>query len=309
MKMARNREIVIFFLSLLISFTYIFQVYAQPKVPKEKISPDIRVDVKIQIEKLYSEDPIERSWGAYYLGQMGEKAAPAIPFLITMLDDDAAQLQWYTKKGPTWYTSPASESSKALVKIGKPAVGPLISVLNNEDENIRKRAAKALGCIEDEQAIKPLINLIDDKSNDIQEAAVWALGEIKAKDVIQPLKGVLLNTQKAQTVRIAAMTALEGLDDDSIIESLLIVSKDSDEGIRTKAALTLAVKKHPAGIESSLAMLKRFKDAFDKSEDTHYLTEAAYIALVFEKISGQHFGVDYTKWQKWWDENKERFGK
>ena len=49
--------------------------------------------VNEQIERLSSPDPVERGWGAVNLGNMGDQTAPAIPYLIDLLDD-TTPLEW-----------------------------------------------------------------------------------------------------------------------------------------------------------------------------------------------------------------------
>ena len=46
---------------------------------------------------------------------------------------------------------------KAFGRIGRPALGPLISALASENEMIKRMAAQGLGLIKDSSAIEPLI--------------------------------------------------------------------------------------------------------------------------------------------------------
>ena len=96
--------------------------YAQPNIPKEKIPSDVPSDVRKQIERLYSSDPIERAYGALALGKIGGKAAPAVPFLIGILGDHVG-LAWSSGYGgvPTGpSTSPSAEAADALREIEGP---------------------------------------------------------------------------------------------------------------------------------------------------------------------------------------------
>lgn len=69
--------------------------YAQPKIPKSSIPSRIPPEVREQIERLYSQDPVERGYAAYELGEMGAKAAPAVPFLIGILGGDVVSLTYF----------------------------------------------------------------------------------------------------------------------------------------------------------------------------------------------------------------------
>lgn len=99
-------------------------------------------DVKEYIEKLSSQNPQERADSVIALGNMGERAAPSIPFLIARLNDE----EYYVFEN----------SVNALVKIGKPAVNPLIIVFKGKDKNIRWRVASVLVKI-GSPSVKPLI--------------------------------------------------------------------------------------------------------------------------------------------------------
>lgn len=73
---------------------------------------------------------------------------------------------------------------EALVKIGKPAVEPLIKALQQEDElYCRWGLAKVLGDIGDGRAVEPLTELLEDEDDDedVREAVKKALEEIKSK--------------------------------------------------------------------------------------------------------------------------------
>ena len=69
------------FLSVVVVISMALIGYAQPNIPKEDTPSDIPADVRQQIERLYSSRSGDRAKAAYYLGGMGERAAPAIPFL------------------------------------------------------------------------------------------------------------------------------------------------------------------------------------------------------------------------------------
>ena len=70
--------------------------HGEQKASKEDIPTDIPEDLRIQIQKLYSADPVERGWGAYNLGKMGKRGEPAIPYLIKTLRDDVGLQRIWT---------------------------------------------------------------------------------------------------------------------------------------------------------------------------------------------------------------------
>jgi HEAT repeat protein len=78
----------------------------------------------------------------------------------------------------------------ALVELGKPAVSRLINALKDKDENVRKRAVKALGLIKEVEAIDPLIEKLTDSDWEIRlltAAALETIGDNRGRDAIKPL--------------------------------------------------------------------------------------------------------------------------
>jgi HEAT repeat protein len=86
-----------------------------------------------------------------------------IKALISALTDDAAY----------------KDAQKMLVKIGEPAVEPLIETLHSENEDILWWAARTLGSIGDDRAVGPLIQLYENPpSARIRTAAGLSLGKL-----------------------------------------------------------------------------------------------------------------------------------
>ncbi|MER3501614.1 MAG: PBS lyase [Candidatus Fervidibacterota bacterium] len=83
----------------------------------------------------------------------------------------------------------------ALGKIGKPAVEPLIEALRDRDGKVRRAAADALGAIGDARAVEPLIEALRDRDWEVREAAVNALGKI----AVEALRKLMM--QIAQIIR------------------------------------------------------------------------------------------------------------
>jgi len=70
------------------------------------------------------------------------------------------------------------EEVEVLSKIGKPAVEPLIRALKDPSQKVRYHAATALGMIGDVEAIGPLTEALQDQDSDVQKAAKEALEKI-----------------------------------------------------------------------------------------------------------------------------------
>ena len=97
----------------------------------------------------------------------------------------------------------------ALVRIGAPAVEPLIQTLKDENRNIRWRAAEALGKIGDARAVEPLIQALMYGDSGVRKHIVRALGSIRDAKVIEPLALVLRD--KSSEVRWEAAETLDEL--------------------------------------------------------------------------------------------------
>ncbi|MDK1032504.1 MAG: hypothetical protein QGD94_10890, partial [Planctomycetia bacterium] len=108
--------------------------FAQPTIHKEDIRADISPALRKQIEGLYSAKAKGRGDAAHALGKMGAQAAPAVPFLISMLNDAEHYEAPIGESGKAGKTSPGEAAAAALAQIGKPAVGPLIEALGPSAE-------------------------------------------------------------------------------------------------------------------------------------------------------------------------------
>ncbi len=110
-----------------------------------------------KIRELGAGDPVKVAGAAYWLGEEGVKAKPAITQLASVLGDnrpvDPAQYRKITA-GHADTTTPGQEAATALVKIGDPAIEALIHVLKTSPNPVaRQNAAWALGLIQDRHAL------------------------------------------------------------------------------------------------------------------------------------------------------------
>ena len=110
------------------------------------------------IKETFSSSPVKRADAVVKIGRLKEQAILAIPFLIRLLDDGEVFQQEY-------YLNPSVSSLKvdetaidALVKIGKPAVGPCLLVAKHPSESwIFVRSLVVLGLLKDSRAIDPIL--------------------------------------------------------------------------------------------------------------------------------------------------------
>ncbi len=81
--------------------------------------------------------------------------------------------------------------AEALVKIGRPAVKPLLRVIDGPDLNTRYWSIEALGQIGDARATEPLIALLSDRDAIIRYSSTKALGTIGDSKAFDPLAKAL----------------------------------------------------------------------------------------------------------------------
>ena len=106
------------------------------------------------------------------MGRIGDKSALAA--LLASMKDSKQNVR--------------TAAAEALTKIGAPAVTLLVERLQDEDKDLRRLAARALGQMQDSAAVQPLLaRLRVDDDWWVREAITQALGEIADEGAIGPL--------------------------------------------------------------------------------------------------------------------------
>lgn len=228
-------------------------VSAQPIVSKNKIPFGIEPEIRQNIENLYHESAEERAAAATKLGDMKEKAAVAVPFLVEMLSDSG-----FIKP----YGMVSTKAAEALVKIGAPSVEPLIGVLKSSRERmVRSTAASALGQLRDARAVEPLIASFREEDALFRLYVAEALGQI-GKPAIGALS-VLLRSgneimREAATVSLGQIAMFKR--DIQAAEYLLISLRDNDVAVRRQAAAAFynisGWYKMPAAVDAAIIALE-----------------------------------------------------
>ena len=89
-----------------------------------------------------------------------------------------------------------------MIEMGDPGVvEPLIKALGDEDRNVRRWAAEALGKIGDPGAVKPLKDLLKDKDPLVREAAAKALDRISKPKAAKPLEMESAKSKRKKVVK------------------------------------------------------------------------------------------------------------
>ncbi|HEY9502851.1 MAG TPA: HEAT repeat domain-containing protein, partial [Pyrinomonadaceae bacterium] len=143
-------------------------------------APQQAGDVTSNIQKLSSNDPLERVTAACSLGEL--RAQEAIPALVKLLSDNtevqysgcSGKNNW--KDGSVPKTTPGEMAAVALTQIGSAAVEPLIGAIRSDSPIARANAAFAFGLLRDARTVEPLINATRDIDARVRAKAVWSLG-------------------------------------------------------------------------------------------------------------------------------------
>lgn len=232
-----------------------------PSIPGT-MSPEIRK----QIKKLQSPDPMDRVQGARNLARLKSKAAPAIPYLIELqADNRSAQtsLDWLwgqVSLGGTG-TPVDLEAGQALVAIGFPSVNPLIEALKAPHPRIRHRAAALLGDL--------------------------AAGGIQASEAVPPLMVALHDPD--EMVRMWSARSLGNFGDISAVAPLITCLTDSSPLVRGDAATSLANLGDLRAVGPLIDMLKRNEP------------NSGFAEMALRTLTREDLGPDYRRWQDWWN--------
>lgn len=151
--------------------------------PQEKVSDEIPVELRGQILQLYDSGSA-REKALKSLMDMGEKAKPAIPYLVPIAN---------SKPGTPQENRVKLLAIKALGKIGKEAVPYLIPIASSKpsssgyDRASKFAAIETLGEIGDNSAVDKLIEELNSPDRFVQKHVAVALGKIGDNSAIAPL--------------------------------------------------------------------------------------------------------------------------
>jgi len=302
-----------------------------PKIPRERIPEDAPADIRLNIQRLYSPDAAVRGMAAVHLGRMGDLAEPAIPFLLSMLDD-AVKLEWEsrTTDSPLQHarkvimglykeqqTSPGKEAALALGRLCTKAIPELLDALKHKDPNVRVHAAIALGRIRDTAAVPHLLPLLKDPVARVRAQAARSLGELADGRATDALIAALRDPDVE--VRKEAVQALGEIRDPKALRPLLEALKDLAP-VRDAAERVLLEVRDPRAVEPLILTLRHRSEEVrrisarllgaiadrravrplilalsDQASDVRF--EAA---KALQRISGEDYGADPARWRRWW---------
>lgn len=245
-----------------------------------------------------------RTGAAYALGEI--KDTRAIKPLIAALGKEKVEHSTApmrtSRRSPAWPAPTLSNwayyvqesMTKALVKIGAPAIDPLIAALKDTNIGVRWAAVDALGEIKDSRAVEPLIATLKDTDFNVRDSAAKDLGELKDSRAVVPLIDAMKEDTETRAAALEshwqafpqsvdktadlnilidalcrvqrdAVEALGKINDPRALEPLIDALKDTDSDVRGSAAEALGRIKDPRAIEPLVAALGKETDMFIRS--------------------------------------------
>ncbi len=207
------------------------------------------------------------------LGRVG-----AVSAVMTLIDGLLADLPLFNAGhlSDEQKTQVRASAARALGRLKDDrAVIPLMSILNNRDENYRLRlaAAEALGKLGDEHALTSLVEIVQDERESslyLKESAVKALGmlgDIRAIDslihILESKRGIRdkFNFLKERAIESLGRLVGHSVDNDRVVESLTGSLMDEAPSIRLSAVEAL-------GEVADFRVLPRLQNMlFDKDQD------------------------------------------
>ncbi|BAZ37949.1 hypothetical protein NIES4101_38750 [Calothrix sp. NIES-4101] len=144
------------------------------------------------------------------------------------------------------------------------AIPGLITLLEDEESNVRNRAAYSLGKIKSEAAIPGLITLLEDEESSIRYCAVYALKEIKLEAAIPGL--IKLLEDKESYVRFSAAYTLGEIKLEAAIHGLTKLLEDEESYVRDSAAYALRKIKSEEAIHGFIKLKDENSDVPSRAD-------------------------------------------
>jgi len=212
--------------------------------------------IKAQEDK----NPKVRGEASRALGEIRD--VRAIPALVERLGDENEVVRRYTVA--------------ALKKFGVSAAPALIGALKDKtDKNkkVREGAAEILGTIGYEGATPFLIEALNDEEENVRAVAARALGERKDKAAITALVGRLRDKSEGKVAKAAAARALGEMQDRSAVPALIEALKDENETVRTNACTALGKIRDESAVPELIERLLKDRNAKVREEAARALGE------------------------------------
>jgi HEAT repeat protein len=225
---------------------------------------------------LRSSEPGQRAMAARTIAETGKYNLTDIDLLINCLGDhtslipsDVVQFANSPYSRDSRETSPSEEATKALVRIGKPAVEKLLLTAKNDSDSFGKgyNAIKCLGLIRDKTALPVLLKFLNQgkigNPNSIgdQDEIPRAVARIGGKEVYNELLSAYNKAKQKNKIGSGIIDALGYSKDDRFLPILIELFNSGDRYMKLDIIPALGYSKNKNAIPILAANLK--------SEDVH----------------------------------------
>lgn len=165
-----------------------------------------------------------------------------------------------------------SKAIEALAAFKTQAVAPLISVLRDQNPEIRAKSAEVLGTIGDSCAFDPLMVALNDENPSVQVSAIIALGRIGDSRAI-PVLIDLLSWLPGNSYEVQAVEKALAMFGEAAVESCVDAFLKSNQKIRNGVSGALRLLRHENSIDPLLGALEH--------SDHYVRADSAYVLSVF----------------------------
>ena len=195
-----------------------------------------------------------------FLNDIEKACRPAVNLLVAELVDKDSPVRIGAAKALGYL----KESS---------ALGPLLDVLNDEDDDweVRGEAALALGSFGDVRALESLLNALQDEDEVVRWDAADALGKIRDIRAVGPLIEALEDEE--EIVRWEAAESLGELGDKRAIEPLITCLEDENGDVQSMALEALALLGDLSELERPLVKALMDKEVVIRDEIAELLLQ------------------------------------
>lgn len=267
---------------------------APPRLSASSIPKGVNGYIKKEIEALFSMSPNNRVAAAGMLAHCPSYSVPAIPFLLSMLNDDASVS---CGADSLCRTTPGQKAARALGAVGEPSLELLLAILENKD------LSPLLAPFFPDRESAPPIDL--ETGNGVVRVnvveALASMASLMDSRVNNALLGALKDREAA--VRKAAVRKMTSLykdtQDPRIPNALGGVLSDEDPDVRGTATAALLSMHDPRSRDLLL-------DALDSGyPDVRERAGKGMRDIAFG-LEGKDYGSDPALLRSWWDEEKEK---
>jgi len=134
------------------------------------------------------------------------------------------------------------------------AVEPILAALRDDDNVVCREIARLLGQVKDVRAVEPLIAVLKVSNPGVRCTAAEALGQLGDERAVEPLIAALGDSDSG--VRVAAAQALGQLGDERAVEPLIVALEDCDASVGVAAAQALGQLGDKRAVEPLIVALE-----------------------------------------------------